>query len=119
MTHPSITRDEARALFAAHLDYSVLTPESIRRLRSLINQKMVESAIFNDTLRCRQRGIVHKGYAEIRCKAFYFDSREAVTFNPDGFIGFAGWASDHNAQPILDGFQAWVNEMAGATKMAA
>jgi len=46
--------------------------------------------------------------AELRCRAFYFRSREAVTFRSDGWIGFCGWASDENAVPILEGFRKWV-----------
>lgn len=34
----------------------------------------------------------------------YFTRRECVSFNPDGFIGFAGWASSLNVAPILQGF---------------
>lgn len=48
----------------------------------------------------------------INCKSFYFDDREAVTFNSDEFVGFAGWADDRNVQPILSGFCSWVDEMA-------
>lgn len=34
--------------------------------------------------------------------------REAVSFNQDGFIGFAGWASTENAQPFYRGFMRWL-----------
>jgi hypothetical protein len=50
-------------------------------------------------------------YGGIRCRSFYFDDREVVTFNPDGFLGFAGWAADGNVQPILYGFVAWLEKM--------
>lgn len=119
MIPPFLNRDEARALFAENLDYSILTPQSVQRLRALINDKMIESGCMNKTLRCRQRATVRKDYAEIRCRSFYFDSREAITFNRDGFVGFAGWSDDHNVQPILAGFQAWVLEMSASAKMAA
>jgi hypothetical protein len=49
----------------------------------------------------------------IRVKSDYFDSREAVTFNDDGFVGFAGWADENNVQPILWGVVDWVNEVTG------
>jgi len=109
----AITRDQARELFSkSGLTYSVLSPESMRSLRTKINDHMVTSGVMNGALRCHQRAKVRDGYAEIRCKASYFDSREAITFNPDGFIGFAGWASDGNVQPILQGFADWVKEVA-------
>ncbi|MEG0969124.1 MAG: hypothetical protein RSG92_27540, partial [Pseudomonas sp.] len=108
-----ISRDQARELFAkSGLTYSVVSPESMRTLRAKINEQMVASGVMQGALRCRQRATVRDGYAVIRCKASYFDDREAITFNPDGFIGFAGWASDGNVQPILQGFAAWVKEMA-------
>jgi hypothetical protein len=62
--------------------------------------------------RCHQRPIIRPGYAEIRYKGSYFDNREAVSFNKDGFIGFAGWADDRNVQPVSEGFAKWVKEVA-------
>ncbi|WP_395601167.1 hypothetical protein AB4P95_30110 (plasmid) [Pseudomonas sp. A1437] len=107
-----MTRAEARALFdAAKLDYRVITPENMQLLRTRINRAMVASGLIKSTYRCRQRAIVREGYGEIRCKSFYFDSREAITFNPDGFIGFAGWADDKNVQPVLAGFADWIREL--------
>lgn len=107
-----MTSNEARALFAsAKLDYSVLTPSNLQRLRTRINSRMVASGLIKGTFRCRQRAVVRPGYGEIRCKSFYFDSREAVTFNSDGFIGFAGWADETNVQPVLAGFADWVKDM--------
>ena len=116
-------RNAARAAFsAAGLTYDVLTPESMRRLRSLINERMKASGLILGTFRCRQRGVIKDlssgRYAELRCRADYFDSREAVSFNTDGFIGFAGWADDRNVQPILDGFKAWVGELVVGTTCA-
>lgn len=40
----------------------------------------------------------------------YFKGREAISFNSDGFIGFAGWADDKNVQPFLRAFVLWVVE---------
>lgn len=112
-----MTRDEARALFdSAGLTYAVVTPESLRRLRDLMDQRMRSSGLIQGSFRCLSRTPLKRSadtfYAEILCGAFYFKKREAVSFNPDGFIGFAGWADDQNVQPILEGFAAWVEEMA-------
>lgn len=115
-----LTRDDARDLFAkAGLTYESVTRDSLQRLRALINTRMKASGLFKDTYRCRQRPkILQRNgkflYAEVRCHAYYFDDREVVTFNPDGFIGFAGWAADDNVQPILAGFSEWVKETASA-----
>ena len=110
-------RKGARQAFAdAGLTYSALSPASMRRLRKLVNDRMKASGLIMGAFRCRQRAVVkatpHGTYAELRCRADYFDDREAVTFNTDGFIGFAGWADDTNVQPILDGFKEWVAELA-------
>lgn len=50
-----------------------------------------------------------KGTRNIECffiyvNGPYFKKREAISFNPEGFIGFSGWASDSNAAPIVNGF---------------
>ena len=107
-----MTRDHARALFStANLDYSVLTKVRVQRLRVLINAKMKDSGLIRGEYRCLQRALVRPGYAEIRCKGYHFENREAVTFNTDGFIGFAGWADEQNVQPILAGFTEWIKEL--------
>lgn len=120
MSDADTMRREARAVFKeAGLTYAVLTPGSMRRLRAAINERMKASGSIDGTFRCKQRGVVTETqwgrFAELRCKANYFDDREAVTFNTDGFIGFAGWAAKTNVQPILEGFKAWVSEMAGGS----
>jgi len=43
----------------------------------------------------------------------YFMGREAVSFNPDGFIGFAGWASAGNIDPIIKGFLSAISKIQG------
>lgn len=50
--------------------------------------------------------------AYIRCDSNYFSGREAISFNADGFIGFAGWASSENTQIFLEVFLLWVNDVA-------
>jgi hypothetical protein len=37
----------------------------------------------------------------------YFTQRECISFNPDGFIGFAGWAGEANRKPIIKAFVDW------------
>lgn len=50
-------------------------------------------------------------FAEIRVKGTYFDDREAITFNEDGFIGFCGWADRYNTVPFVIGFKNWCDYM--------
>ena len=46
-------------------------------------------------------------FAELRVKGDYFDDREAITFNEDGWIGFAGWADMENIRPFIMAFVEW------------
>lgn len=39
----------------------------------------------------------------------YFTQREAISFNSDGFIGFAGWAADESVKPFISAFNRWVD----------
>jgi len=109
---PNLSRDAAREVFKkSGLTYSVLTRGNLKRLRNLINSRMVQSGLIKGSFRCHQRAKFFDGGAEIKCKAYYFNQREAVTFNDDGFIGFAGWADDENIQPVIQGFLKWVEEL--------
>jgi hypothetical protein len=109
-------RDEARGAFAtAGLSYAVVSRLTLETLRQLIDAEMKAAGLIDGSLRmrkiCRYRQLKHGLDAGLRCKAHYFDDREAVSFSPDGFIGFAGWADEQNVQPIIDGFMAWINAM--------
>lgn len=113
-----LTRDHARASYldARLARGDVMTTESMERLRTLINERMKTSGLMFGTFRCQQCATINDTpygkCAEIRCKSFYFDDREAVTLNTSGFMDFAGWADKATVQPILSGFEAWVREMA-------
>jgi hypothetical protein len=47
-----------------------------------------------------------------------FTRRECISFNTDGFIGFAGWADDTNVKPMIEAFVDWCDYMAGMNKEA-
>ena len=51
--------------------------------------------------------------AYLYMKGAYFSERECISFNLDGFIGFAGWASNGNVQPILRAFIRWCDILVG------
>lgn len=42
----------------------------------------------------------------------YFERRECISFNRDGFIGFAGWADQGNTNPLLRAFLKWCDYLA-------
>ena len=41
----------------------------------------------------------------------YFEKREAIAFNRDGFIGFAGWADSKNVMPLLMAFKDFCDHL--------
>lgn len=114
-----MTRDEARACWVkSGLTYDVLTRENVSRLQTLVDDEMKSSGCIRGTFRagrCKVAIRAGKPWADIRCKAFYFKDRQAITFEPDGFVGFAGWADAENVQPVLSAFCTWVDEMAAST----
>lgn len=100
----------------AGLSYAALTPANLRRLIRCIDADMKKSGLVRGTLRMRRLLNIRRfdGFltqAQLRCKGFYFDDQEAISFGGDGFIGFAGWADDENVQPVLTGFIRWVGLM--------
>lgn len=109
----AMTRDHARAEWAkSGLTYADLSPESLRRLRGMIDHTMRASGLMQGSYRAAQRFIDRldgpSPWADLRCRSYCFEGRQAVTFEKDGFIGFAGWADDYNVQPILTAFCKWV-----------
>ena len=115
-----MTRNEAREHWAASgLGYDVLTSDAIEDLRSRIDAALRASGLIRNYRAAKTAKVwVSAGdtVADIRCHAYYFKNRQAVTFERDGFVGFAGWADDANVQPILTAFTAWVD---GLQKPAA
>ena len=51
--------------------------------------------------------------AFIIVKCDNYSIREGISFNADGFIGFAGWSDKYNVKPFLDAFKEWVDMMKG------
>lgn len=110
-----MTRDEARALWCAHgLTLDVITDADIEDLRERLDAEMRAHAALpgfraNRVSKVRIPGKVQ--YADITCRSDRFLRREAVTFERNGFVGFAGWADHENVQPVLRAFTAWVEAL--------
>lgn len=118
------TRDDARKCWAASgLTYAALTPETMDRLRELLDEQMQSGEYLRGTFRAnRKPKPIRGGGFDIRCTAWYFkgpQARQCVTFEPCGFVGFAGWSDDTNIQPIVRAFMAWVDETKSAARRAA
>lgn len=107
-----MARDEAREVFArSGMTYAMLNVPLLRDLRKRMDLRMKAAGLIKGTFRMRRSCAFKPGdrfFAGLRCKSYYFEDREAVSFNPDGFIGFAGWADDQNIQPVVAGFKDWV-----------
>lgn len=58
----------------------------------------------------RKHGVFRSAFLFVSSE--YFQNREAISFNGDGFIGFAGWASTENTQPFLRAFIKWCDLVA-------
>lgn len=111
-------RELARKYFKNNnLSYEDIGMNEIYKLIQILNRRIAEAGscilmINEPKLRGRNTNIklnkVGKiKYAEIRVKGTYFNDREAITFNEDGFIGFCGWADGHNLTPFVMGFREW------------
>lgn len=112
--------DDARNYFVEKgLTYEDVREGDIGTLYILLN-KNVKEAVKNksmsvDTMRISQKikskynrnGTVKECYLYIN--SHYFTQREAISFNTDGFIGFAGWADNGNKAPLIKAFMEWVD----------
>ncbi len=116
------TRDEARELFSCcRLSYDDVSENDIYMLEAFVGCELSQFNELNEL----QMHVSHlkKNALKINVRdepgnpiesAFlhvdsdYFRGREAISFNSDGFIGFAGCADDGNVQPFLRAFVDWV-----------
>lgn len=114
-----MTNDEAREYFKSKgFTYADIAEGDICTLVMLLN-KHIKQACRNhemsvDSMRMSQK-IQSKFTTNgkmIECYLFinshYFTRREAISFNRDRFIGFCGWADQHNTDPIIAAFIEWV-----------
>lgn len=114
-----MNNDEARQYFKDKgLTYSILNSKTIILLKKLVQKEIdkMKSEVNDCCLVSMNRlrpvnSQLKNGWVELTVKGGHFDNREAITFNRDGFIGFAGWASTRNTQPFIDGFIKWCDEM--------
>lgn len=111
-------RDGARECFKSKgLSYKDITSGDICVLVMLLN-KRIKNACKNGEMSTHSMSMSEKIKSKyktngqlIECYLYmnshYFTRRECISFNKDGFIGFAGWADDENIKPIVDAFVEW------------
>lgn len=108
-------RNAARARFSATgKSYADLSKADLQSLRDHITEAMGAAKLIDGTFKMNAHIKTVRwpaGWAALTCRSHYFKKREAVTFNGNGFIGFAGWADAENVKPILTGFIAWCDTL--------
>lgn len=119
-----LTRDEARAYFKDHYmqyteDCNVfiaypIHKSDMQKLYELCEKHLnIDYGQMSMTMSKKYQAVQNRNSAIGRAFLFvdgeYFKKREAISFNRDGFIGFAGWASDKDVQPFLYAFIEWVD----------
>lgn len=113
-----MTNQEARDYFKnCNLSYNDITINDLYYLISILNKEMFNDSILlmmnEPKIKGKDKNIIFKNnkliFAALKCKGDYFESREAITFNKNGFIGFCGWADDKRANIFISGFIEWCN----------
>lgn len=119
------SNDEARQYFADKgLTYDDITEGDILILSMMLEKeikksnKAGETSVSTITL-SKKIDMKRKTNGHIICcflyvNSHYFERREAISFNRDGFIGFAGWADQGNTNPILRAFLKWCDYLSDA-----
>lgn len=123
------TNEEARQYFRDKgLSYHDITEGDILSLLMLLNLEIKKSNKAGETsdstmhmsikiyMKKRTNGTIIKCFLYIN--SHYFTQREAISFNEDGFIGFAGWADQGNTNPLLRAFLRWCDDLAAAKEEA-
>jgi hypothetical protein len=118
------TTDRAREYFRDKgLTYNDVTEGDILVLIMLLNKYIKKSNREGETsvstiylsrkvdMKKKSNGTIIFCYLYVN--SHYFTRRECISFNPDGFIGFAGWADQGNTNPMLRAFLDWCDYLAG------
>ncbi|MDD4566198.1 MAG: hypothetical protein PHE79_12085 [Eubacteriales bacterium] len=118
-----IERDDARQYFKNKgLSYYDITNGDICTLVMLLNKHIKrackEGKMSTTTMHMSEKiNIKSDSHGRIKScflyiNSHYFTRRECISFNEDGFIGFAGWADDRNMEPIKKAFKEWCDNLA-------
>ena len=99
------TNDDARvAIKEAGITTDNVTDRQLKQLWYALSARLLESGNYNGTYEMN----APTGTKFMTCRTEQWDEREAVSFNRDGFIGFAGWADSSNVKPILKAVEDWL-----------
>ena len=116
------TNNEAREHFKeCGLTYMDITEGDILSLVLMLNKELKRSNKIGETsvntmslskhidIKKNTNGTIKTCFLYLN--SHYFNRREAISFNEDGFIGFAGWADDGNLNPLKRAFLSWCDEL--------
>ena len=121
---PVCTTNEAREFFKNRgISYDSIHEGDILILCMMLQKELKKSNKAGETsvtmtlskrvdMKKKSNGSITECY--IYMNAHYFTRRECISFNRDGFIGFAGWSDQGSTNPILRAFMAWCNYLAEA-----
>ncbi|WP_143314259.1 hypothetical protein [Clostridium sp. HBUAS56017] len=107
------------------LSYKDIKRKDVEKLRDFVGEeikkfvkenKVLETMVIHPKIRtkCRTNSKIIKAF--IYVDAHYFKKRECISFNENGFIGFAGWAGGANVRPMITGFIKWCDYLEGEVK---
>lgn len=119
---PVCSNNEAREYFSnCGLTYRDINEGDILSLVLMLNQELKKSNKSRETstgnmrlsekIRTKKRPDGSIITCFLYMNSHYFTQRECISFNADGFIGFAGWADQGNTNPILRAFLRWCDEL--------
>lgn len=117
MTIGSKTNEDARQYFVdCGLTYDKLCGNEMILLKWFLAEELkgcdyegLKMKLSNKEIIKENDGKLVEAYFEV--DGPYFKKREAISFNKDGFIGFAGWASSNNSIPFLEAFTKWCDKI--------
>lgn len=108
-----MTNNEAREYFKqCGLTYANVTKDTVNKLRKFVSKELQLCTVERMYLRHKNKdsyyvksGKLH--HSTIKVKNERFEDRQGISFEPDGFIGFAGWADSEHTKPFIDAFIKW------------
>ena len=122
------TNDEARKFFGDKgLSYENIREKDIRRLIEYLSDEFdisnqtgetsVNTMDVNSKCKITIAGDGHIVSFFLTMRSHYFKDRECISFNENGFIGFAGWADPGNLNPIKRAFLRWCDRLSEGKNM--
>lgn len=104
-----LTNDSVRALLAQkNITVENVTKEQLEELAVLLRKSLVASGNYRNTYAL---DYPPKDLMFMTCSTDQWKGRECISFNRDGFIGFAGWADVKNVKPILEAVTQWAESI--------